>query len=334
MKFGFGLVPKGALAESIDLVQRAEALGFDMAWVPDQTFFRDPFLVIAEWARATSSIEFMIGVTNPYTRHPAQVARAVATLDEITGGRLNLGIGAGNRRELLLPMGHEQTAAAARCREMAVLVRALLRGEMVHHRSEYVIADGIELQWTPSRADVPIHIAGRGGLTLQAAGEVADGAIVGALVSPAGLDYAFDAIRSGAEKAGRSVEDVRVISWVTCVVTDDVAAVEDRLKASVAHIIGGAPVSLLTAIGMDESYVSALKATYAEGGSAAASRHVTEREIDMLMIVGNADAVTEKAKRLAARGVEQIGVLLTGPTIDDNLATLERISRDIIARFR
>ena len=104
-----------------------------MAWIPDQTFYRDPFLVMAHWAQATENIQLMIGVTNPYTRHPAQVARAIATVDEISGGRAHLGIGSGNRRELLLPMGYEQDAAAARTREMLTLVRALLHGETLQH---------------------------------------------------------------------------------------------------------------------------------------------------------------------------------------------------------
>ncbi len=334
MKFGFGFVPKMPLADSVRVVQAGEALGYDMAWIPDQTFYRDPFLVMAAWGQATSKIGLMIGVTNPYTRHPAQVARAMATLDEMTGGRAHLGIGAGNRRELLLPMGHEQTAAAYRCREMAQIVRALLHGETVRHRSDYVVADGIKLEWQAHRADLPIYIAGRGALTLEAAGEVADGAIVGALVSPTGLDYAFAAIARGAERAGRDPSKVKVVSWVTCLVTDDMAAMMDRLKSSVAHIIGGAPVPLLTGIGLDEGYVTSLKATYTEGGPSAAARHVTEREIDMLTVVGSADSVCEKIQRLAQRGVDQIGFLLTEPGADASIATITRMARDVMPHFR
>ncbi len=323
-----------SLADSLRVVQAGEALGYDMAWIPDQTFYRDPFLVMAVWGQATSRISLMIGVTNPYTRHPAQVARAIATLDEITGGRAHLGIGAGNRRELLLPLGHEQTAAAERCREMAQIVRQLLRGETAQHRSEYVVADGVELQWTPPRADVPIYIAGRGALTLEAAGEVGDGAVVGALVSPAGLDYALGAIARGAARAGRSLDDIQIVSWVTCLVTDDMGALESRLKSTAAHIIGGAPLTLLSAIGLEEDYVRALKTAYAEGGPEAAGRHVTAREIDMLTVVGDAAAVREKITRLAERGVDQIGILLAEPTAEDCIAVIERIAHEIFPHFR
>lgn len=334
MKFGFGFVPKMPFADTLRIVQRGEELGFDKAWVPDQTFYRDPFLTLAYWAQGTSRIELMLGVTNPYTRHPAQVARAMATLNEIAGGRANLGIGAGNRRELLLPMGQEQTAAAERCREMAVIVRDLLKGETVSHRSEYVVADGIRLEWQPEQPAVPIYIAARGGMTLEAAGEVADGAIIGALVSEAGLDYALGAVERGAAKAGRSITDLNLISWVTCFVASDFSQAEPRMKASTAHIIGGAPIPLLKTIGLEDEYISTIKAAYFEGGQEKAAAHVTRREIDMLSIVGDASHIIAKLEYLSSRGINEIGILLNEKDADSALAVIERLATEVMPHFR
>ncbi|MCY4106138.1 MAG: LLM class flavin-dependent oxidoreductase [Chloroflexi bacterium] len=332
MRFGFGFVPTQPLAESLRVVQLGERLGYAMAWIPDQTFYRDPFLIMAHWAQATEQIQLMIGVTNPYTRHPAQVARAIATVDEISGGRANLGIGSGNRRELLLPMGYEQDAAAARTREMLTLVRALLRGEELQHESPYVTAKDLQLSWRPERI-VPIYIAARGALMLEAAGELADGAAIGALVSEEGLDYAFAALERGAARAGRSLDDLEIVSWVTCRVVEDETAAHERLKPSVAHIIGGAPLSLLRAIGMEEGAIAALKRAYAAGGPAGAAPLVTRREIDMLTIVGTAVRVRETCERLAARGVGQIGILLTGDDAASNSRVLEDIAREVMPHF-
>lgn len=333
MRFGFGFVPTQPLAESLRVVQLGERLGYEMAWIPDQTFFRDPFLVMAHWAQATENIQLMIGVTNPYTRHPAQVARAIATVDEISVGRANLGIGSGNRRELLLPMGYEQDAAAARTREMVSLVRALLHGEELQHESAYVTAKGLQLSWRPERV-VPIYIAARGARMLEAAGELADGAAIGALVSEEGLDYAFGALERGAARAGRNVSELEIVSWVTCRVVEDEAAAHERLKPSVAHIIGGAPLSLLRAIGMEEGAIANLKRAYAAGGPAGAAPLVTRREIDMLTIVGTAAHVRETCERLAARGVGQIGILLTGGDAASNGRVLEDIAREVMPHFK
>ena len=68
MRFGFGFVPSLPPEDSLRVVRLGERLGYEMAWIPDQTFYRDPFLVMAHWAQATENIQLMIGVTNPYTR--------------------------------------------------------------------------------------------------------------------------------------------------------------------------------------------------------------------------------------------------------------------------
>ena len=169
---------------------------------------------------------------------------------------------------------------------------------------------------------------------LEAAGELADGGAIGALVSEEGLDYAFGALERGAARAGRSLGDFEIVSWVTCRVVDDEDAAHERLKPSVAHIIGGAPLSLLRAIGMESGYVADLKRAYAAGGPAGAAPLVTRREIDMLTIVGSAARVRETCQRLAQRGVGQIGILLTGADADGNCQVLERIARDVMPHFR
>ena len=92
---------------------------------------------------------------------------------------------------------------------------------------------------------------------------------------------------------------MEIVSWVTCRVVDDEEAAHERLKPSVAHIIGGAPLSLLRAIGMEEGTIDALKRAYAQGGPAGAAPLVTRREIDMLTIVGSARA---GARNLRAAG--------------------------------
>src|SRR5574341_386173 len=135
MKLGFAIDPFWALENVVDLVRQAESLGYESAWIPDQTFYADPFPILAVAGRQTKRINLGIGVTNPYTRSAVQVARTMATIDELIGRPVVLGIGAGNRRELLLPLGLEQDAPVARCREMVTIVRELLRGEETTYQS-------------------------------------------------------------------------------------------------------------------------------------------------------------------------------------------------------
>jgi 5,10-methylenetetrahydromethanopterin reductase len=333
LKFGFGSVPKASIADTVRLVQLGETLGFDVAWVPDQTFFRDPFVVLTACVQATNRIRLMLGVTNPYTRHPAQVARAAATVDELAGGRLSLGYGAGNRKELLLPLGMEQTEAGPRCREAVMITKRLLAGEEVHYRSPTLVVDGVRLL-LPPRPGLRVYLAGRGPHILKAAGEVADGVIIGGLVSPGGLTYALDMVRQGAASQNRELTALDIISWVGCHITDDRAATIETLRPSVAHIIGGAPIEVLRTIGLADERITQLKQAYAAGGPAGGAPLVTETEVDLLTIVGSPEECSAGIRRLEEAGVNQVGLLLNQPTQEAQEAFLLRFAHEVMPHFR
>jgi 5,10-methylenetetrahydromethanopterin reductase len=307
VKFGFGHVPSQDYREHVRLVQLAEELGFDYAWIADQTFHRDPVPVIAAAALATRRIQLAIGVANPFTRHPAMLTRAAATLDEMAEGRFSLGIGAGNRKELLKPLGLDDGDAALRCREMVEMMRALLGGGPVTYHGKYFEADGVKLDFSP-RADLQIYIAGRGPKVLEAAGAVADGAVVGGLCTPPGIGYAMDHIKRGAEKSGREVGEV--ISWVTCYLTQDRDAATRNLIPVVAHIIGGAPMATLQAAGLPDALTEKIKSVYHDQGIAAAAQLVTDECIDAFTIVGDAEECARRIAELEASGVTQFAFLL------------------------
>lgn len=332
LRFGFGTVPSYSLHHSVHLAQVGESLGFDMVWVPDQTFFRDPFVVLTLIASATARVRLMLGVTNPYTRHPAQIARAAATVDEVSGGRLILGFGAGNRRELILPLGLEQTEAGPRCREAVLVTRQLLAGDEVRYRSDTLVVDGVQLL-LPPRPQLPIYLAGRGSHILKAAGEVADGVIIGGLVSAEGLRYALDQVNDGVPNRTKVGKEFEIISWVTCHLTDDREQTIETLKPSVAHIIGGAPFAVLRTIGMTPERISILKEAYTHGGSAGAAHLVETNEVDLLTIVGDGEECSRRIQELAEAGVDQVGMLLTQPTPEEQISFLHRFSREVMPNF-
>ncbi len=308
MRFGFATVPTDPHPAHVKLIQAAESMGYDMAWVPDQTFHRDPYAVLAAAALATHRIGLGIGTTNPYTRHPVVTARVAATVNELSGGRLVLGYGAGNRKEMLdlMGFGHRE---AQRCREAVLVTKQLLAGERVHHRSDTLRLDDIALECAPVRP-LPVYLAGRGPRILAAAGEVADGVIIGALVSEAGLRYALDLVAKGARQSQRTLEKFEVVSWVNCLVTEEKSTVANRLRPMVAHVIGGAPETTLHAIGLPEDLIARLKDAYRTGGPRGAAPLVPEEIIHQLALVGDPGELAERIRTLQASGVHQLVVLM------------------------
>ncbi len=340
MRFGFGTVPAGPPQETAALLRHAEDLGFSVAWMPDQTFYRDPYITLAGCVQSTRTITLGVGVTNPYTRHPAMTARAAATLAELCHGRFILGIGAGNRKELIDLLGLPSDRAGRRCREMTLTIKRLLAGEKVSYQSPTLTMRDVVLEMPPPPR-TPVYLAARGAQILRAAGEVADGVIIGALVNQPGLEFALGHVREGARRAGRSLDSFEVVSWVTTVVTTRKSEILERLRPSVAHIVGGAPPDVLEAIGLSSDRIAEFKRVYGEGGPSGAARLVDPHLAAMLTIVGDASEVAERLTALSAFGVHQVAVLMPGGSRGshafpefDHRGNLERLARDVFPRLR
>ena len=92
MEFAFGHHISEDYRSHIQLAQLGEALGFNFFWLPDQTFFPDPYIILGLIAQATKQIQIGLAVTNPHTRHPAISARSIGTLSQIAPGRVHLGM--------------------------------------------------------------------------------------------------------------------------------------------------------------------------------------------------------------------------------------------------
>jgi 5,10-methylenetetrahydromethanopterin reductase len=232
LSIGVALPLEAPVAEVLEHAAEAERLGYDAVWANDDRLQHDVMSVLAAIARRTDSVHLGPGVTNPYSRHPALIATAAATLDELSGGRARIGLGAGGTNHRAL--GIERTAPAAALREAALLIRGLLAGETVTVDGRVVRAREARLDFTPARADVPIYIGSRGPRVLELAGEIADGVIVGNLASPEGWAYAVGRVDAGAARANRDAASIRLCAWLYTSIADDAEAAAAAIAPMVA----------------------------------------------------------------------------------------------------
>jgi 5,10-methylenetetrahydromethanopterin reductase len=192
------------VAQLRERARLAESCGFDAVWLADERFYREVYGALAAIALATSRVAVGPCVTDPFTRHSALTAMAIATLDEISHGRAVLGLGAGVSGFAELGIRPQQPARAMR--EAIALIRALLRGEQVNVAGEAIAFRHGRLGFKPIRADIPIHIASNGTLSQRTAGAVADGAIMEACGSVAEA-LAFAAEVQRAAKSAAAMRD-------------------------------------------------------------------------------------------------------------------------------
>src|SRR5213080_988001 len=226
-----GLPPKECVRQAV----AAERAGFSTVWFAENPFSRGAWPAAAACAVATRHVRIGLGILSPYQRHPTLMAMEIAAFDELSEGRAVLGIGAG------IPSRIKKTHAPvdrpiAAVRDAVTITRALLRGETVTYTGKAFSADGVRLDFTPRRGNLPILTAAMGEQALRLCGEIADGVIISNLVPTAFTRRAVAIIREAAERAERSAPR-EVVQYVPCAVGEDGDEARRRAKTAVAAML-------------------------------------------------------------------------------------------------
>lgn len=326
---GFAFIPHREAKDTLRVLRAGEDLGFESGWLPDQTFYSDPFVLLASAAVATQRLGLGLGVTNPYTRHPTVTARAAATLDELAEGRFILAFGAGNLPELLAPLGIARTEAAARCREAVAVTKKLLAGETVQHRSATLVVDGVRLT-APARPRVRVYLAARSPGTMRAAGEVADGAILGGLFSDQRLRAGKEQVFAGARAAGRSPAEVDIVLWGSAYLTDFPPSDLETFKTELGRVIGRAGETTLRSGGWSAARIAELQSIHKSGGAAAVGRSLTDEEVTASSLFGDTASCRATLERLGNSGVRRFVLLMREATADRQIELLRQFARGVL----
>jgi 5,10-methylenetetrahydromethanopterin reductase len=195
-----------SLADVAALARAAEAAGADWLGVPDAFWWRDTWILAAEAARATQRLAVGPVVTNPYTRHPFVTLAAIATLQDLAGPRVILGVGAGGS-EVAGAANVSRADAPERTVKLAGLIRQVSTGQPLDQESGRTL----EVPLAPTR----VLVAGRGARMLRAAGQVADDALLWA-VPVSELSRTVDLVHQGSARRRPELPDVNII-WAPLV---------------------------------------------------------------------------------------------------------------------
>jgi probable F420-dependent oxidoreductase len=329
MDFGFTLKPDHSIERVVALTQQAEAAGFGYGWLFDShVLWHEPYPLLTLMALNTKDMRLGTCVTNPATREPSVTASALATLNQISAGRMDLGIGRGDSARRV--MGKPPTTLA-RLEEATLLIRDLVEGRDV-------IQDGhpMRLSWTGTHK-LPVWIAGYGPKALEVTARIADGVIL-QLADPDLIRWFVGQLREFAAAAGRDPAEIKVqaaapahvgdreacrerVRWFPALVSNHVVDLVNRYE----------PAELppaLTGYVRDREGYDYLH--HAEVGSSNA-QFVEDDVVDRFCIIGSADDHKAKLAELAEAGVDQFNIYLMN---GDEEETLEVYGRDIIPAAR
>jgi probable F420-dependent oxidoreductase len=325
LSFGITLKPDMAPERIVALTRQAERAGFDYGWLFDShVLWLEPYPLLTMMALATSRMRLGTCVTNPAVRDPTVTASVLATLNRISAGRMDLGIGRGDSSRRVL--GKKPTTLAGL--EAAVHdIRRLAAGEPVDYEGER-----IQMPW--AAGTLPVWIAGYGPKALQLTGRIADGVIL-QLADPAIIKWCLGFVREGALAAGRDPASIQVMAAAPVWVSDDLAEARAHVRWFPA-LVSNHVMDLIARY--DQAALPAELTAYVRNRSGYDYHHhaevgsdnaqfVSDEIVDNFCVLGPIEEHRRRLRELAALGVTQFNIYLMN---GDEEATLDLYEREIL----
>jgi probable F420-dependent oxidoreductase len=332
LSFGVTVLPDPPHQRFLELIKLAEEQGFGYGWTYDShILWQDSYPLLTMAALETSTMKLGHCVTNPGIREPTVTASAYATLQDISNGRMVMGIGRGDSSRRVVGLQPVKVAEFERSLRM---MKDLMNGRSVEWNGKE-----LELAWAKGRQEIPLYVAGYGPRALAVAGRVGDGVII-QLADPQIIQWIMETARQAASEAGRDPDELECIVCAPSHLSDDLADAREQVRWFPA-MVSNHVMDLIERYGDRgdvipvalTDFVKARKFYDYKEHSRVGAKHgafVTDEICDRFCVLGSTDQVTEKLRELESVGVDQFNIYLMTHGQEE---TLRAYGRDIIPRF-
>jgi 5,10-methylenetetrahydromethanopterin reductase len=291
-------------------MREAERRGYEMGFFSETIELnRDSVSALATFALATE--EMTLGCTQIVRlRSPLVMAQTLASLDELSGGRMMLSPGACTRTHAIRN-GLEHVSPPKALREYVEAIRLILTVERVSYHGEVVDFTDVQLGWTPVRTEIPMCLPATSATGLRLAGQIGDGVVLNAICSPEYTRNALAIIREAAEEAGRDWSKFEVTQLINCSVEDDHDTAVQAIKWEVASKFD--PIQLPFIAGpkmrVGEPYIHAediprFEEAWQRGGKEALIAAVPDSYVEGMTASGTPDEVATRVQQYREAGVQ------------------------------
>jgi F420-dependent oxidoreductase-like protein len=319
--WGLGLT----MADQLEIAQTAEALGYDSIWTAE-AYGSDAATVLAWLAAGTSRIKLGSGIFQIPGRSAAMTAMTAATIDNLSGGRMLLGLGSSGPQVSEGFHGVRFGKQLQRTREYVAVVRMALARQRIEFHGETLelpLPNGpgkaLKLTIRPVQEKIPIFLAVLGPKNVALAGEIADGWLP-VFFSPQHTADLRGPLEEGAARAGRSLNDFRICPSVNVLISDDIESARNAMRPVLALYVGGMGSReqnfynrLVSTYGF-ESAAKEVQELYLAGKRTEAMFALPDELIDLVSIVGPRDKAKEKIRAFRDAGVD---TLIVWPIMPD-----------------
>jgi alkanesulfonate monooxygenase SsuD/methylene tetrahydromethanopterin reductase-like flavin-dependent oxidoreductase (luciferase family) len=318
------ITPGGSLPGAVERVQLAEKLGYEAVF-STHIAARDGLMTLAAYAAATTTIKIGTGVLPAFPRHPVSLAIEAATLDEMSGGRLILGIGTSHAITMENWYGFDMSKPLSQLKEYVSILRSIFTTGRVEQAGAFYRTNFGFMKYA-ARADLPIFISGLSKNTLRFAGQAADGLVLWACLPSYIRDVVVPNVRAGEKEAGRPEGSCEIVAAVPSALTSDVDAARRAFRTEFfTYMTLPFYRRAIAGAGYQEE-LDAFDAALGKGDMPGAFGAISDRLIEEFAAIGDEKIVRGKIAEYRDVGVSLPAVgLFSGPKeagIDPN-ATLE-----------
>jgi 5,10-methylenetetrahydromethanopterin reductase len=305
--------PPYSIRDMVDAVRMCEAAGFESAWQAEDVYGPDAIVPLACYARVTERIRLGTCVINPNTRAATLLANTFATLDQLSGGRMVLGLGAGLTWLPMIGKSPAEVKSLTLMRETITQVRCLLQGEdvVVNGRPAIVFDRRISLPeafgwpfggFNYPRTRIPIYVGARGPRMVRLAGELADGLICEHSVPVPGIQAWTQAFRVAAAAAGRDPGTLESVGLVLFSPSENGRPAQ-ALKTFLARKVGLLPAEQVVQLGFDPELVARIQELWQDERPQEAGRIITKDMLSVFGAVGTPDECIAKLRAYHGAGL-------------------------------
>ena len=307
----------------VELSPLVEAAGFGAIWKGESNS-TDPLVLLSAVAARTRNLKLGTAIYHIYGRSPVTLGVQAATLQDLSAGRLLLGLGVANKT-IAAWHGGTFDRPLRRIREYVDVVRQTASGERVEYEGEiYSTGKRFQLSWKPAHPSFPIYIAALGPQMTHLVGKIGDGVMIN-MATPAKVREIAGRVHAGAAEAGRAPGEVQIITKVRVSVNPDRTKARAKLRQVLTfYNIADHYSDMLKASGF-ETEVNAVQAAFRQGGFKAAQETLTDSYMDRLPVIPatSAGEVKERLQPFSEAGVDRLVVPYV-PSTDDVLGDARR----------